>query len=508
MTQRWTRSKAMLLVTVALVAAGCIGDSDDAAFVGPTSAMLRGHGTCNNSQVDSTHGSCFYYFQVRVKNTTTWLSHGPSSDCPTYGSPVVADGISNTYTWPLACTWTDLAPDTDYEFQLCGGDKGGSAFCGSVRSFTTTTFTNPLTWSFFNATLDLVVSAPKINFFDDTYYLTGSGENTQVYASSDMLSWHQVVLPTFTNSKTDGSRRPLWASDSPDTRNSKPGAPVNIRWWGTELHKVHVKAGGTGGSDVYVIVSSFDHDVMGATQSSIGLATAPSVMGPYTWLPDPVDFPKNTEQHIDPTIFVDGNNYYLLHAVNGGAITRVKLDPYTLATLANSTPKVILDATTANTVRCYEYDGPRTGHPEDTCTSTPSTHRAEAPGIFKGADGTYFLYYATGSSDPYAPDSYAYTLGMARRADLNGLFTKMDDTRLVNNTDDWRAAGHGGIVADRAHRLWYVYHSYKGSEVDDPVNFPHPQRYVAAQQIFWNANTNWYYFEDAEIRSEPGVPSQ
>lgn len=501
MNRRPVTFQLLGFVAAATLVTGCIGDSDDAAYISTTSAVLRGHGKCNNSQYDSTHGNCYHYFQIREKGTSSWLPKPASSNCPTASAPSIDNGIPNdpSITWNLSCTWTNLAPNKVYEFQFCGNDAGNGAVCGSLRSFTTTTFANPVTQPceglncFIGPRMSVGVGDPKVNAFDGAYYLTGSGWGEaatsvpqKILTSSDLINWTSLGLPTFTNAKSDGSSRPTWASDNNDSRNGNDGF-VNIAWWASELHKVKLSSGAW----KYVLVSSFDYDIGTKTQAVIGLATADAVTGPYTWLASPVDIPKSTEQHIDPSIFVDGSKIFLLHNVNGSAIASVQLDPATLARKANATQKFLLRSTTDP--RNYEYDGGGDG-------------REEGPGMIKAPDGTYVLYYATGQSAWTAPDSYQYTVGLARSATANGTFEKIEDAelpdgRLIRSTSAWKGAGHGGIVADASGRLWWVYHS---TSTDDELHF----RMTMVQQIFWDPSARWYFFENNQIKaSDVAVPS-
>ena len=116
-------------LAAACIITGCIGDSDDAAYITASSALLRGHGKCNNSLFDATHGNCFHFWQIREKGSSTWLSKPASSNCPTASAPSIDNGIPNdaSIVWNLSCSWTNLSANTIYEFQFCGGDAGSSA---------------------------------------------------------------------------------------------------------------------------------------------------------------------------------------------------------------------------------------------------------------------------------------------------------------------------------------------------------------------------------------------
>ncbi len=499
---------ALLGVALLAVITGCDGDTEDAAYIGSTSARLRGHGLCNNSQTDASHGTCFFYFRIRVKGGTEITQKPAGSNCPTSSSPAGSIGIPNTETLLLECTWTELSPDTEYEFALCGGDGlSGAGYCKSWKSFSTTTYANPLTTA---TGVDLVQSAPKVNYFasDGLYYMSGSGKDVALHTSSDLIHWDLIAnSPTFTNAKADGTRRPPWASDNPDTRNSKPDQPpVYISWWGTELYKIKPSSG----AEKYVLVSSFDYDHDGETQAAIGLATSTSLTAGFTWLTSPIDWPAPGEQHIDPSIFVDADkSVWLLHAINGNSIGVVPLNKSNFARKslgAGGGQTVVLN--TSDHPKSYEFEGPRDGHPEDTYLTRKADNREEGPGLLKGPNGMYYLYYATGNSKFDTDPAYAYTLGFARSASLTSGYEKMPDVRIINNTAKWRAAGHGGIVPDKLGRLWYIFHSYSVDNIEDPTRTLAPSRYALAQQILWNPATQWFSFEDAAIRDDDiGIPS-
>jgi hypothetical protein len=106
---------AMLATAVAL--AGCYGSTEPATKITFDGAQLNARGTANNGQAKS-------WFEFWATD-----SSDPHLQLGEQTWPAGASG-------PFSYTKTNLVPNTNYSFRLCGNDVGGDPVCAQTRTFT------------------------------------------------------------------------------------------------------------------------------------------------------------------------------------------------------------------------------------------------------------------------------------------------------------------------------------------------------------------------------------
>jgi hypothetical protein len=100
-----------------LTIAGCYGSTEPATSVTFDGAKLNARGTANHGQAKS-------WFEFWATDGGTHYELGDQT------WPAGASG-------PFSYTETNLVPNTNYSFRLCGNDVGGDPVCAQTRTFTT-----------------------------------------------------------------------------------------------------------------------------------------------------------------------------------------------------------------------------------------------------------------------------------------------------------------------------------------------------------------------------------
>lgn len=267
-------------------------------------------------------------------------------------------------------------------------DQSGAELGGAVPAFT-----NPVVP--FDCPDPGVINAPDPR---PAFYMVCTGGSFPIRKSRNLVGWQDTGVSVLPSGKAS------WSANG--GRN-----------WAPELHKV--------GSNFLAYFTAVNgNDVL-----SIGVASATSMLGPFTTTSGPLV--ENPVGIIDPNFFEDDNGIrYVLQKVDGNSVGRA----------------------TPITIRQMNADGlsyaDGTGFVELIRNSLGWENGiVEAPWLIK-RNGKYYLFY---SGNNY---NYRYRTGVARADNILGPYEKKGDPILVNN-DAWVGPGHGSVVT--AHGTDYFF---------------------------------------------------
>jgi hypothetical protein len=460
-------------------------------------------------------------------------------------------------TQRYSMTVSGLVPNTVYTVEPCTQDSGSTAWVcdatdSQVKKFSTTTFDNPLQQGTSPNNVDMRLAAPNVVKDGSTYYTIGSFSdfaadptNYVIRESTDLVHWtadsisfsntNSSPVPLCVSPKTSGDcvldtsvttspsnlRVPSWYDDEPTTRGSCNGKPV--AFGGAEI--AHL---GT----TWFYMATFSNIAEGSGHCSLDRSAATVVRsigiavsttgptGPYEWKSAPTDAiapgsPSGSgfEDHIDPSVFVDGSNQWLLYStsyVDAPDVMRLKAYPVdtNLDRLSGQSSVILLrtdQPTSAGAPYNFERDG--TG-----VVANTFSYRQEGPGMFK-QDGYYFLYYATGSTQYSNQGSYPYVLAMARSQTMpptdsgsGNLFTRITVGTTVGvkrgNSSTWKAGGHGGVFQDANGAFWFISQASNGA-----AGAPN-KKFAFLQQMFYDSTQHDFRFEGDQIQvTGRGIPA-
>ena len=343
---------------------------------------------------------------TRITYGAAWL-HAP-------GHAESYDDVSDVVTWDGACAasvatlsngWQphfDAACAMSFRYTQCGG-----------------LFTNPV--------VALDCPDPGVARDGARYVMActsgGAPDAYPLRTSTDLVRWTERgwIFPAGTG--------PAWASGD---------------FWAPELHHV--------GAQWLAYFSARD-----ASDGSlaIGVATAPSALGPYTDLGRPLVHDP-TPGVIDAHEFdAPDGQHYLLWKLDGNAVGAPT--PIYAQALADD-GVTLLGARTEllRNDRAWEGD------------------LVEGPWML-AHDGEFFLFY---SANSYASTRYA--LGVARAPSPLGPFTKADAPILTSNAW-WSGPGHGSVLQAPGGELALVYHAWVAGHVDAA-----PGRQVLVDRLTWS----------------------
>jgi GH43 family beta-xylosidase len=262
-----------------------------------------------------------------------------------------------------------------------------------------------------------------------------------IYVSTDLVTWTAMghILPS--------AAKPAWA-----TRD----------FWAPEIHHV--------GSGWVAYFSARNTD----GKLSIGAASAPTSLGPFTPLPQPL-------VHDATMGLIDASEYnapdgtpYLLWKEDGNAVGRPT--PIHAQQLAPDGLSVVgTRATLITNDQAWE------------------ANVTEGP-FMVDHGGRFYLFY-TGNS--YA--SARYAIGVARASSPTGPFTKPAGPIVVTG-GAWAGPGHCSVVDDQTN-TYMVYHSWQKGH----VNVPGGARYPLVDQIQWGSD-GWPHLEGAPSATSRPTP--
>jgi GH43 family beta-xylosidase len=347
----------------------------------------------------------------------TRVSYGPSW-LPGPNHPALYDDVGDALLWNGVCRndgansfatlsngWTPYfngngACDLSFRYTQCGG-----------------LYQNPVTT---NDCAD-----PGV-IYDGTQYVMActSGNAPDAFllrTSPDLIHWEVrgSIFPAAT--------KPAWAVSD---------------FWAPEIHRV-------GNSFVaYYTARHVDGRL------SIGAATAPSALGPYTDIGQPL-------LHDPGTGLIDANHYedpsgkhYLIWKEDGNAVG-IQTPIHGQELSANGLEFV--GARKTLITNDLPWEGPL----------------VEGPWLIDNA-GKYYLFY---SANAYNTPSYA--IGVARADSPLGPYTKAPQS-ILSGAGHWAGPGHGSVITTKKGETWHVYHSWIAGQVGGG-----PGRVALIDRIFW-----------------------
>ncbi len=168
----------------------------------------------------------------------------------------------------------------------------------------------------------------------------------------------------------------------------------------------------------------------------LGVATAPSPLGPWRDLGYPLHCPKRGA--IDPSPVIDGDALHLVYKVDGNAFGR---------------PTPIM-------IQALRADGRRlVGKPRELLRNRRGSWEGkvvEAPELVKRGGAWQMLY----SGALCCSRQCAYAVGAARAPSLAGPWTRYSGNPVLRSGNGWRCPGHVSILAD--HVAFHAYRSGPG----------------------------------------------
>jgi beta-xylosidase len=248
-----------------------------------------------------------------------------------------------------------------------------------------------------------------------TYYMVATGEGFgaafPIRTSTDLQTWTPAgfLFPPL--------KEPAWTHGS---------------YWAPEIHAV-------AGHYVAYYTARNANGLL-----CIGAATAPSPLGPYTDLGQPLEEDPSVGS-IDPTILEDTDGQlYLYWKSDGNAFN----PPRKTVIYAQPLSSDGLHLTGTRTA-LIENDQPWEGNV------------VEAPEIEKH-DGVYYLFY---SGNCYDNDTYG--VGVARSTSPLGPFVKHDGP-ILSSGSEYVGPGHISLTTSPSGEDTIVYHAWRRGQVGDP----------------------------------------
>jgi GH43 family beta-xylosidase len=281
---------------------------------------------------------------------------------------------------------------------------------------------------FVNPVIPFDCPDPGVVAADGRFYAACTGGSFPIRTSRDLVRWDDVpnaaILP---------AGRPAWAANG-------------NRDWAPEIHQA--------GNEFLAYYTSVNQ----GNVLSIGVASAPSPVGPYTDRGSPLV--EDARGVIDPNFFEDDDgSRWLFTKADGNAggqptpiyIRRLAADGLSFA--QNSSSQQVL-------------------------VNEPNTWEGgvvEAPWVVK-RNGAYYMFYSGNVYD------HRYRTGVARATNLLGPWEKKGSPILLNN-DAWVGPGHGSVV--RVNDMdYFVYHAWRNA--GDGTAGPGGRR-VLVDRITWEA---------------------
>lgn len=268
----------------------------------------------------------------------------------------------------------------------------------------------------------------------------GAADAFPMYVSTDLVHWTAMghILPA--------AAKPAWATGD---------------FWAPEIHRV-------GAHWVAYFAARQQNGVL-----AIGAASAPSSIGPYTALAQPL-LAEPSMGLIDPSeLTAPSGTPYLLWKEDGNA--QGKPTPIHAQQLAADGLSLTGPVATLIT-NDQAWEGAVT----------------EAPWMVEHG-GSFYLFY---SGNSYANASYA--IGVARASSPLGPFTKAPGP-IVTTGGAWVGPGHCAVV-DRDGASYVVYHAWQQGH----VNGPGDMRYPLVDQLQWG--TDWPAVSGAPSSASRPVP--
>jgi len=277
-----------------------------------------------------------------------------------------------------------------------------------------------------NPVLDDGCADPGVVYDGKQYVMAcTSGNATNAFAlraSTDLVHWQWKgdIFPS--------ASKPTWAKSD---------------YWAPEIHRV-------GSTFVAYYTARHNDGVL-----SVGAATAPSALGPYTDIGHPLLHDANMG-------LIDANHYedpqgkhYLIWKEDGNAVGKPtpihgqELAPDGLSLVGTRKTLITND---------LGWEG----------------NLVEGPWLIDHG-GKYFLFY---SANSYASANYA--IGVARADAPLGPYTKASQP-ILRSAGHWAGPGHGSVITTPKGETWHVYHSWIAGQIGGG-----PGRVPLIDRVFWD----------------------
>lgn len=276
-----------------------------------------------------------------------------------------------------------------------------------------------------NPVMDVGCADPGV-IYDGTQYVMGctSGNAPNAFAlwvSPDMVHWQWKgdIFPS--------AAKPTWAKSD---------------FWAPEIHRV---------GNLYVAYFTARHN---DGVLSIGAATAPTALGPYKDIGQPL-------LHDAAMGLIDANHYqdsagkhYLIWKEDGNAVGKPtpihgqELAPDGLSLVGVRKTLITND---------QGWEG----------------NLVEGPWLIDHG-GKYYLFY---SANAYASPNYA--IGVARADAPLGPYVK-NPQPILTSAGHWAGPGHGSVLTTPKGETWHIYHSWISGQIGGG-----PGRLPLVDRIFW-----------------------
>lgn len=243
--------------------------------------------------------------------------------------------------------------------------------------------------------------------YNGTYYLYRPDNNSIVYnTSTDLVNWASNVTfnyPTYTSS-TD-----IWAPE--------------VHQIGTDLYLFYANPNGAGTSRDIMAVKL-------ASPTSAGSNTAVTLVGA-------TGTPYAADVNIDPTVYNEGSNYYLLWKHKGSGNSEILIQKLNASNptqfASGSSGSVLFPDIPAHPINKEHPDLIREGY------GTSGQYR-------------YYLFFNSG-----AGDTQDYKIDYATSSTLNGTYTYKGTMMAKNASRNIYSLGGHSIVRDGSNYRWIVY---------------------------------------------------
>ena len=294
----------------------------------------------------------------------------------------------------------------------------------------------------------------KNNDYSNPIYPLVNGERKRTYQADPYIvrdddgMYYMYCTQTEVYSPTIAFKRgPVWKS-------------VDMQSWEyvSDVFANYVPDWGTSGAGVWAptVVKVNDRwnyyyslSVGSDTNPGIGVATSPTPYGPWTHYGKLFNSNEiGVTNSIDPHVFVDGENLYMVFGSYGGLITLIQLTSDGLALEGG------LDYQKQNKVALGGYE-------------VYDMNNYEASLIIK-KDGWYYLLLSTGTC--LSGNNSTYRVVCARSKDLKGPYLdskgrnmfgpNRGDTVVAPSTSGAMGVGHCAVATDDAGEYWLLYHGY------------------------------------------------
>jgi hypothetical protein len=327
---------------------------------------------------------------------------------------------------------------------LVTGPTAGTAPAGTALAGTALAGTAPVGSGADRQRYTNPVSAGFADTFADPTVVRGDDGLWYAYGTTDPLREGERVFHRIPTARSADLTTWTYVGDAFGPTQLPPYAAPNAALWAPDVRRL-------GGQWVMYVTVTETTVAPGA--SAIGVATAPSPTGPWTFAPEPVVAPRPAPGGgwlwtFDPAQFtdVDGRRYLYFGSYFGGLWVS-ELSP----------------------------DGLRT---------TGAATRVGIDNKFEGSyvvrrHGWYYLFASSANCCAGPTTGYSVSVGRARNP--RGPFVDRDGLRLdvsraggtpvvAPNGNRWVGTGHNGFVTDLAGQDWLVYHAIDRADpyLDEP----------------------------------------